>query len=243
MLLLDPSFWEIKETVKKGKGVFAKKHIKPGTVISDYLGTVINPAKDDTSEKEGTYLMYYHDYASIVPADISKEGAHLINHSCMPNCWIKTYYGHTLFFSLRTIHPGEEVTIAYLFAPKNTCFNCTHTCHCETAICTGTMHLPNDTFDRWQAFADEESQRTKRKRIVYHKPLKRLQAYPSVIPDHPIYDMFGSNNIEPDIRNEIVIPSIAQLRRLIRQTGKQLVFPNMHKHIIGIQHNKIVYKE
>ena len=44
MFLLKDTDWEIKKTKEKGLGVFAKKEIKAGTVISDYLGKIINIA-------------------------------------------------------------------------------------------------------------------------------------------------------------------------------------------------------
>src|SRR5687768_10758672 len=84
MFLLDASYWEVKTTKEKGRGVFAKKDIAPGIVIADYLGRVIKTAEEDTSEKDGLYLLYYHDYASIYPADLEAEGFHLVNHSCVP---------------------------------------------------------------------------------------------------------------------------------------------------------------
>ena len=41
MFLLSEDYLQIRKTKKKGFGVFAKKRIKAGTVIGDYLGKVI----------------------------------------------------------------------------------------------------------------------------------------------------------------------------------------------------------
>ena len=36
-----------------------------------------------------------------------------INHSCAPNCFSRITHGRLLFFSLREIQPGEELTLDY----------------------------------------------------------------------------------------------------------------------------------
>src|SRR5579871_5079449 len=117
MFLLSPDYWEIKKTKNKGKGVFAKKNIIAGTIIGDYLGKIIR--KDDEEkyeDKYGFYAMYYHGRATIFP-EVKQPGIHLINHSCMPNCYMYTYQGHTLYFALRRIFAGEELTVSYLVSP------------------------------------------------------------------------------------------------------------------------------
>ena len=65
-------FWQIKKAREKGLGVFAKKEIKAGTVIGDYLGKLIKTAEYNLdNDKKGLYLMYYTDQASIYP-DLKK---------------------------------------------------------------------------------------------------------------------------------------------------------------------------
>ena len=188
MFLLDDTYWEIKKTKEKGYGVFAKKEIESGTVISDYLGKIINIAEYDLeNDKKGLYLMYYTDQASIYP-DLTKPGPHLINHSCTPNCWIYIYCGHTLFFALRKIKPGEELTISYLLSPKDkTCDPCNHNCKCGSKFCIGTMHLTKDKYKSWQKFQDEEKKKTKISKFVFGKNLKKLDSYPRIIENNPIY--------------------------------------------------------
>lgn len=242
MLLLDKQSWEIRETHKSGRGVFATKSISPGTVISDYLGTVLRTAIDDTSEKDGLYLMYYHDYASIYPEDIREPGAHLINHSCMPNCWVYTYHGHTLFFTLRTIFPGEELTISYLLPPQEHCKQCRHQCFCEQSNCNGTMHLSKERFTSWQIVSEAQAKATKRKRIQYHKSLKPLNEYPRTLPDHPIYDLFGSLSVAPITVARKQVPTIPQIRSLIRKTGRMVKLSTQKQIILGIQDDTIIYR-
>lgn len=54
MFLINKSYWKIKKTKEKGFGIFAKKEIKSGTIISDYLGKIINVAEYDLEkDKKG----------------------------------------------------------------------------------------------------------------------------------------------------------------------------------------------
>lgn len=193
MFLINDNFWEIKKTKEKGLGVFAKKGIEAGTVVGDYLGKVIKTAQYDLDkDKEGLYLMYYSDDASIYP-DLKKPGAHLLNHSCTPNCWIYIYKGHTLFFALKKIEPGEELTISYLLSPKDDCNPCTHDCKCSSEFCTGTMHLSKDKYRKWQKFQNSQKKKTKAAKVVFGKNLPKLASYPKSIPNNPIYAAITNN--------------------------------------------------
>ncbi len=190
MILLARDFWEIKTTKRKGRGLFAKKEITAGTVIGDYLGKVIRTVDYDLDkDKDGLYLMYYSDEASIYP-DLKKPDIHLLNHSCTPNCWIYTYRGHTLFFALRIIKLGEELTISYLLGPKETCTNCVHICKCGSDRCTGTMHLTKEKYNKWQKFQNSQNKKTKKQKVVFGKNLPVLSSYPKTVPDVSIYEEF-----------------------------------------------------
>lgn len=188
MFLVKEDYWQIKKTKEKGYGVFAKKEIKAGTVIGDYLGKVIKTGLYDLEEdKNGLFLLYLTNQASIYP-NLNKPGIHLLNHSCKPNCWIYTYCGHTLFFALRNIKPGEELTISYLLSPKGkNCKPCPHICKCGNKFCTGTMHLSEDKYERWQNFQDEEKKKAKKVKFIFGKFLPKLASYPKLIPNNPIY--------------------------------------------------------
>lgn len=115
------------------------------------------------------------------------KGPHLINHSCMPNCWIYIFHGHTLFFALRNILPGEELTISYLLSPLDeTCNLCTHDCKCGNRLCTGTMHLSKNKYKKWQKFQDNERDKTVTAKFVFGKNLQKLDFYPKIISDNLI---------------------------------------------------------
>jgi hypothetical protein len=240
MILLDPSYWEVKQTKEKGKGIFAVKDIQPGMVIGDYIGKVLKTAEDDTSEKDGLYLLYYHDYASLYPEDITAVGIHLVNHSCTPNAWIYTYKGHTLFFSVRKIFAGEEITISYLLPPDPYCNPCQHSCFCKSIFCTGTMHLTQKQFEIWSEFHEKESKKTKRAPIRYGKLLPKLKEYPKEIEDNDIYTIFADSTKPPKkiLSNKRL--SQKAIRKHIRETGTPLSFPKLQKTIVGVRNNELV---
>ncbi|HLL61204.1 MAG TPA: SET domain-containing protein-lysine N-methyltransferase [Candidatus Nitrosocosmicus sp.] len=187
MFLIPNDYWEIRKTKEKGNGVFALKKIISGTVIGDYIGKVIKivdyQPKDD---REELYLMYFTDEAFIYP-DLNKPGIHLLNHSCNPNCWMYMYQGHTLFFAIKDIEVGEELTISYLLSPDETCNPCPHICKCGSNNCRGTWHISKEKYERWERFQKEERSKTKMSKYDFNKNLPKLSSYPKRIPIHPIY--------------------------------------------------------
>ncbi len=241
MILFPQDFWEIKTTKNKGQGIFAKKDIPAGVVIGDYIGKVIRTATENTIEgDEGLYLMYYHDYASIYPVDIKKPGVHLINHSCVPNAWMYIYHGHTLFFTLRKIFKGEELTISYLLSPKDEfCNPCRHKCLCGEKICTGTMHLTQERFEKWRQFSDKQAKLTKKHRITYGKVLKNFESYPENIPDSPIYTLSGFRGKTSMVIKSNKLHSASELRSVIREKGRTIEFPKLKLRVLKVEDGKI----
>ena len=164
MFLIDNTYYKLKNTKHKGRGIFAKRQIKAKTIIGEYTGSKVKIEEYDLEkDKDGLYLMFLDDTYAIYP-DLSKIDIHLINHSCEPNCWIVSeacrcsvnHNGHVYFFALRDIKEGEELTISYLLPPKDeTCNPCPHSCKCGSKKCTGTMHQTIEQFEKWQKFQEE----------------------------------------------------------------------------------------
>ncbi len=151
MILLPKSFWEVRNTNGKGNGIFAKKNIESQKIIAQYTGWIV-PCTELDLKTYGNYIMQYDNNCAIVP-DLKKEGAHLLNHSCDPNCWIFPYKKSLFFVSIRDIKRKEELTIHYLYPPlAEGCKNCTHVCMCGNKHCTGTMHTDEDLYEWWQKF-------------------------------------------------------------------------------------------
>ena len=241
MILLSEKYWEFNETVDRGKGIFAKKDINPGIVLGDYLGTVLRTRDVDIKDDEkNLYLVYYHDDAAIYP-NLKKPGIHLLNHSCTPNASMYTYFGHVLFFVLRHIFAGEEITVSYMLSPLDEfCKPCTHICVCKSSFCNQTMHLSTARYKKWREHEEINAKKTKRKRISYNRELPKLSLYPKNIPDHKIYSLFGNDKKPPIESSYKVLPTIRALRGLIRSTGRTIALPKLNTKILGIEENIII---
>lgn len=240
MFLLPTTTWEMKTTAKKGRGIFAKKDIEPGTIIGDYLGILVPEEEEDTYEKgDDLFLMYYDEKVTIYP-DPAKPGIHILNHSCEPNVWMFTYKGHTLYFSLRKIFKGEELTVAYLLSPLDAdCEPCVHLCHCEAPSCTGSWHLSQKRYDQWSDFDDKMAAKTKAPPLEAKQHLSLLDKYPDEIADDPIYTLFGSMHKRPLVIQEKTFPTLHKIRELIRTSGRQLSYPKLGITIRGTEDKQI----
>lgn len=193
MILLDDTFWEVKEIKNKGKGVFAKNDILQKTIIGDYLGTFLRP-EEAVVDESNFYLMYYSDRAVIAP-DLNISGVHLLNNSCEPNAWLYVYKGHTLAFAIKNIKKGEEITIPYLLSPKTKfCNPCQHVCFCGSKNCTGTMHISEKKYKKWRRLTDKQAKETKKEKVRYGKQLEPLLVYPKITEEY-IDDVNKLNNI------------------------------------------------
>ena len=64
------------------------------------------------------------------------NGTHYINHSCRPNAFTRTLHGHIIFFALRDIKPGNEITIDY----ESTLHSDRKRCTCGAPSCRGTIN-------------------------------------------------------------------------------------------------------
>ena len=240
MFLIPSISWEVRKISKKGKGVFAKKEIPPGTLIGDYLGKIYN-TKDIDTEASKFYDMEWDETYSIIP-DSRVLDIHLINHSCVPNCAMYPYKGHTLYFALRRIFSGEELTIMYMIGtPENETKSCKDTCYCKSLLCRGTMHNPRIYNKRYNKLENiNSSDYMKRLPVPVGSMLPQLRKYPKVIEDFSLYDIFGSNIKKPHQLNVSNMLSVSQLRKLIREKGRQISIPALRINIYGIMNGLIV---
>ncbi len=245
MFLIPHSWYIIKKTREKGRGVFAMHDIAAGTVIGDYLGTVMDPAHED-EKRNGLYTMIGGETYDIL-GNPRKEGVHLINHSCAHNCDIYPYRGHVLYFASRKIFKGEEIAVDYwLYIPDEKGTTCAmHACHCGSQICSGTMHHAPRGFDSleklWKKNFGIWYRETPGK---YGKELPPLEKYPAYIEkNYPaIYDLFGSESKSAAKFSDKVLPSTLELRKRIRETGRQISFPKLRLTVYGIQNRMLLMK-
>lgn len=243
MFLISPDYWEVRQTPHKGRGIFAKKIIQGGTVLGDFMGKILPPEQDVL--KGPFYSMHYNEKAIIMP-DPSKEGIHLVNHSCMPTCDMYPYKGHAVLFALRKIFPGEELTFTYLCDPPTDNREPTemYWCRCGSILCHGTMNATKNIIEKTDKFVHEINEDTYENTlpVPYGEELQPFESYPEKIEDHPIYDMSGTT-VQPPLKlQETKIPSLQFVRNTMRETGLQLDFTNLNIVIIGIMDGLILSK-
>ncbi|PKA57771.1 Histone-lysine N-methyltransferase ATX2 [Apostasia shenzhenica] len=134
-----------------GFGVFAKLPHKAGDMVIEYAGELVRPSIADIREHciynslvgAGTYMFRIDDERVI---DATKAGsvAHLINHSCEPNCYSRVISvngdEHIIIFAKRDVNHWEELTYDYRFFSKDVL-----ACNCGFPRCRGIV---NDTEER-----------------------------------------------------------------------------------------------
>lgn len=242
MFLIPRSYYAIKKTKHKGRGVFAKIGIEPGVVIGDYLGKVITTEEAYRTEHLGTYYMEVTNPYSIL-ADKNTVGIHLINHSCTPNCGTIDYKGRALYVAIRKIHKGEELTVNYNFGPPNkkTCSPCRHACYCGSVFCKGTMH---SSLAKDKEIIEEYSKHIKlfslelKKR--YDKSLLALIKYPKKVLDDSFFDLFGYEKLNPIVLQNSRIPTVKKLREVIRNSGQTVAFPKLGLLVHGVMDSAFI---
>ena len=127
----------IKKSPINGKGCFATARFPRGRKIAEYAGERITDA-EATRRAEGRRILRICAVDEEWSVDGSRggNGTHYINHSCAPNSYVKILRGHILFFALRDITAGEEITVDYIL----TLHPDAKRCHCKAPNCRGTIN-------------------------------------------------------------------------------------------------------
>lgn len=137
-----------------GMGVFTKQVHLANDMIIEYAGEVVRPVIADIRERRcydslvgaGTY-MFRIDDERVVDATHAGSIAHLINHSCEPNCYSRTVTAsgedRIIIFAKRDIAIGEELTYDYRFMSKDEVL----TCYCGCAGCRGSVNVVDSDGD------------------------------------------------------------------------------------------------
>ncbi|KAK9138608.1 hypothetical protein Sjap_009202 [Stephania japonica] len=130
-----------------GFGIFAKLPHRAGDMVIEYTGEVVRPSVADRREHliynslvgAGTY-MFRVDDERVVDATRAGSIAHLINHSCEPNCYSRviSVHGdeHIIIFAKRDIVQWEELTYDYRFFSIDERLSC----YCGFPRCRGIVN-------------------------------------------------------------------------------------------------------
>jgi SET domain-containing protein len=119
-----------------GKGCFATVSFPRGRKIAEYTGERIPDAEAERRAYRAKLRICDVDGQWSLDGSRGGNGTHYINHSCAPNAYVRTVYGHVLFFALRDIQPGEEITVDY----EHTLHPDSKRCRCGAESCRGTIN-------------------------------------------------------------------------------------------------------
>ncbi len=121
-----------------GKGCFATAFFPKGRKIAELTGERVSRV-EAARRMRGRKRLHICAIDSYWGIDSSRggNGTQYVNHSCQPNSYMKIIHGHILFYALRDIHPGEEITLDYVesYHPD------TKRCRCRAPGCRGTINL------------------------------------------------------------------------------------------------------
>jgi len=127
----------IRKSHINGQGCFATIPFKRGRKIAEYAGERINDLEAQKRARRHRILRICDiDGRFSIDGSRGGNGTHYINHCCEPNAYMRTLYGHVLFFALRDIRTGEEITIDY----EQTLHPDSKRCFCGAESCRGTIN-------------------------------------------------------------------------------------------------------
>ncbi len=97
-----------------GKGCFAAVTLPARKKVGELKGERISHREAARRVAQGGKVRICElDQRRSIDASRGGDATAFINHSCEPNCFSRVSHGHMLFFALREIASGEELTLDY----------------------------------------------------------------------------------------------------------------------------------
>lgn len=116
-------------------GVYADQSIPAGRKVIEYTGEKIDHS--EFLRRQETLYLFELDKQWTIDGSVGGSGAEFINHSCEPNLATRILRGHILYFSLRRIKKGEELTVDYNYGENDELMPC----GCGSRKCRGTINV------------------------------------------------------------------------------------------------------
>jgi SET domain-containing protein len=163
-----------KNSAIEGRGVFARQRFDPGDVVVEYAPKQrrVDAWSEEAREGAKTKLTLLSDDGTVIIPDTSVPGGWLCNHSCRPNASLYAS-GAGRIQCLRTIIPGNEVTIFYGWVTRNQRER--DPCLCGAANCRGFINFDISDDEAREAETDSpEGERFRQKLAEYSKFLREI---------------------------------------------------------------------
>jgi SET domain-containing protein len=129
---------EVRESEIDGRGCFATRRFEKGRKIVELVGERVSRV-EAARRMRGKRRLHICAIDSYWGIDGSRggNGSQFVNHSCRPNSFVRIIKERVIFFALRDIEPGEEITLDYVesYHPD------TKGCRCGAKGCRGTINL------------------------------------------------------------------------------------------------------
>lgn len=120
-----------------GRGCFAARSFRKWEKIAELEGERVSRV-EAARRMRGKRRLHICAIDSYWGIDGSRggNGSQFVNHSCRPNSFVRILRGHVIFFALRDIAPGEEITLDYVesYHPDD------YGCRCGAPGCRGTIN-------------------------------------------------------------------------------------------------------
>jgi uncharacterized protein len=105
-----PQFHLATRRSNAGIGLFALETIPKGRFVIEYWGRLMS---DAAAQKIGGRYLFEIGNGKTVEGSTRKNIARYANHSCRPNCEIRTRGNRVYLYSRKKIRAGEEITYDY----------------------------------------------------------------------------------------------------------------------------------
>jgi SET domain-containing protein len=174
-------FYEVRKSGVHGYGGFAKKDLKKGTRITEYLGDRISHKEaderyEDHDENDNHTFLFIVNRRTVIDAGVGGNNARFINHQCDPNCTSVIEDGRVWIETIRDVKKGEELGYNYeIGREKNDPENVDeiYACRCGSPKCRGTMLSPPT---RAEYLKQLERERKKKQKKSAQKRGKRTRS-------------------------------------------------------------------
>ena len=138
---------EVRYSSIHGVGVFARRSIRKGSAIMEYMGERISHAQADAryadkADGDNHTFLFTVDSRTVIDGGAGGNEARFINHGCEPNC-ASTIRDKRIFIgAIRTVRAGEELFYDYQIrrdADDARNVDAVFACRCGAKHCRGSM--------------------------------------------------------------------------------------------------------
>ncbi|MCZ8131899.1 MAG: SET domain-containing protein-lysine N-methyltransferase [Steroidobacteraceae bacterium] len=146
----DPLPYRVRRSPIHGTGVFARRDLRKGERIMEYVGERISHAEADRryehkAPDDNHTFLFTVDSRTVIDAGVDGNEARWVNHCCDPNCETVIENKRVFVETVRAIPAGQELTYDYMIGreagdPPN--IDEIFACRCGSPKCRGTMLLP-----------------------------------------------------------------------------------------------------